>query len=167
MYLLCVSESFTVSIGDVLVFLCAVVFSIQILEVDYFSPKTDGVVLSCVQFFVCFILSSVLALIFDKPDISQIIDGIIPVLYAGVMSSGVAYTFQILGQKNFNPTAAAMILSLEAVISTVAGYLAFYIGFLTQDQSLTSTQIVGCVIVFGAVIFAQIPFDKLKIRKKF
>lgn len=165
MYLLCVSESFTVSKGDVLVFLCAVVFSIQILEVDYFSPKTDGVVLSCIQFLVCFVLSFILAMVFDKPDFTQIIDGIIPVLYAGIMSSGVAYTFQILGQKNFNPTVAAMILSLEAVISTVAGYAAYYMGFLTQDQSLTSTQIIGCVIVFVAVIFAQIPFDNLKIRK--
>lgn len=165
MYFLCVTESFIISIGDILVLICAVVFSIQILAVDYFSPKTDGVILSCIQFFVCFIISSVLALIFDKPSISQIFDGIIPVLYAGIMSSGVAYTFQILGQKNFNPTAAAMILSLEAVISTVAGYIAYNLGFLTQDQSLTSFQIAGCIIVFCAVIFVQIPIDKLKRHK--
>lgn len=162
MYFLCVTESFSVSIGDILVFICAVIFSVQVLLVDYFAPKTDGVVLSCVQFFVCFVISLVLALIFDKPNFSQIIDGIIPVLYAGIMSSGVAYTFQILGQKNFNPTAAAMILSLEAVISTIAGNLAFTLGFLTQDQSLTSIQLVGCAIVFCAVIFVQLPVDKLK-----
>ena len=165
MYFLCVTESFTISIGDILVLICAAIFSVQILTVDYFSPKTDGVVLSCIQFFVCFITSTILALIFDKPSINQIVDGIVPVLYAGIMSSGVAYTFQILGQKNFNPTAAAMILSLEAVISTVAGYAAYNLGFLTQDQSLTSIQIVGCVIVFSAVIFVQIPVDKLKKHK--
>lgn len=165
MYFLCVTESFTVSIGDILILICAVIFSVQILAVDYFSPKTDGVVLSCIQFFVCFIISLVLALIFDKPSINQIVDGIIPVLYAGIMSSGVAYTFQILGQKNFNPTAAAMILSLESVISTVAGYIAYNFGFLTKDQSLTSIQITGCVIVFCAVIFVQIPVDKLKKHK--
>lgn len=165
MYFLCVTESFTVSIGDILILICAVIFSVQILAIDYFSPKTDGVVLSCIQFFVCFIISLVLALIFDKPSINQLVDGIIPVLYAGIMSSGVAYTFQILGQKNFNPTAAAMILSLESVISTVAGYIAYNFGFLTKDQSLTSIQITGCVIVFCAVIFVQIPVDKLKKHK--
>lgn len=162
MYLLCVTESVGISLGDILVFVCAIFFSIHILLIDYFSPKTDGVILSCIQFFVCFIISTILALIFDKPTLQQIADGIIPILYAGIMSSGVAYTLQIIGQKNFNPTAAAMILSLESVISALAGYIAYVCGFLTQDQSLTVIQMVGCVIIFGAVIFVQIPFDKLK-----
>ena len=165
MYLLCVTESVGVSLGDVLVFICAIFFSVHILLIDYFSPKTDGVVLSCIQFFVCFVISTILALIFDKPTLQQITDGIIPVLYAGVMSSGVAYTLQIIGQKNFNPTAAAMILSLESVISALAGYFAYALGFLTQDQSLTIMQIVGCVIIFGAVIFVQIPFDRIRLKR--
>ena len=118
--------------------------------------------MSCIQFFICFIISTILALIFDKPTFQQITDGIIPVLYAGIMSSGVAYTLQIIGQKNFNPTAAAMILSLESVISALAGYIAYVCGFLTQDQTLTILQIIGCIIIFGAVIFVQIPFDKIK-----
>ena len=165
MYLLCITDSFSISLGDALVFICAIFFSVHILFIDYFSPNTDGVTLSCIQFFVCFFISTILALIFDKPTLQQIYDGIIPVLYAGIMSSGVAYTLQIIGQKNFNPTAAAMILSLESVISALAGYFAYSCGFLTQDQSLTVIQIVGCVIIFGAVIFVQIPFDKIKLKR--
>jgi len=164
MYFLCVTESIGISLGDILVFICAIFFSMHILIIDHFSPKTDGVVLSCIQFFVCFVISTILALFFDKPSLKQIVDGIIPVLYAGVMSSGVAYTLQIIGQKNFNPTAAAMILSLESVISALAGYVAYVCGFLTQNQSLTAIQIFGCVIIFGAVIFVQVPFDKIKLR---
>lgn len=162
MYLLCVTDNFSVSAGDILVFICAILFAVHILIVDHFAPMTDGAVLSCIQFFICFIISLILALIFDSPTWQQIIDGIIPVLYAGIMSSGVAYTFQILGQKNFNPTASAMILSLESVISAISSYIAYSVGFLSQDQTLTMVQIVGCAIVFGAVIFVQIPVDKLK-----
>lgn len=165
MYFLCITDEFSISIGDILVFICAILFSVHILIVDNFAPKTDGVILSCIQFFVCFAISAVLALIFDATTLKQITDGIIPVLYAGVMSSGVAYTFQILGQKNFNPTAAAMILSLESVISAISGYISYSFGFLSQDQSLTIIQILGCAIIFGAVIFIQIPIDKLKRHK--
>lgn len=166
MYFLCVTEDFLISIGDMLIFICAILFSIHILIIDYFSPKTDGVVLSCIQFFICFLISTMLSLIFDKPTLQQLVDGIIPVLYAGVMSSGVAYTFQIIGQKNFNPTAAAMILSLESVISAISGYFAYHFGWLSIDQTLTAMQIVGCAIVFCAVIFVQIPLDRLKIKNK-
>lgn len=165
MYFLCITDEFSISIGDILVFICAILFSVHILIVDNFAPKTDGVILSCIQFFVCFAISAVLALIFDATTLKQITDGIIPVLYAGVMSSGVAYTFQIFGQKNFNPTAAAMILSLESVISAISGYISYSFGFLSQDQSLTIIQILGCAIIFGAVIFIQIPIDKLKRHK--
>ena len=165
MYFLCITDEFSISIGDILVFICAILFSVHILIVDNFAPKTDGVILSCIQFFVCFAISAVLALIFDATTLKRITDGIIPVLYAGVMSSGVAYTFQILGQKNFNPTAAAMILSLESVISAISGYISYSFGFLSQDQNLTIIQILGCAIIFGAVIFIQIPIDKLKRHK--
>ena len=167
LYMLCMTESFSLSLGDTLVFICAILFSIHILVIDYFSPKTDGVILSCIQFFVCFVISGILALIFDNPTWQQISSGAVPVLYAGIMSCGVAYTLQILGQKNLNPTVAAIILSCESVISTVAGYIAYKIGFLSTDQSLTIVQILGCVIVFAAVIFVQLPIpSKLSAKKK-
>ena len=160
LYLLCMTESFSLSYGDILVLICAILFSVHILVIDYFSDKADGLIVACVQLFVCFIISSILALIFDKPTFTQIQNGILPILYAGIMSSGVAYTLQVLGQKNFNPTAAAIILSLESVVSAIAGYFAYIFGFLINDQSLTYIQIIGCIIVFMAVIFAQLPITK-------
>lgn len=162
MYFLCMTESFALSLGDALTLVCAIIFSIHILIVDHYAPQTDGVVLSCIQFFVCFVISLVLALIFDNPSFQQLIDGIIPILYAGIMSSGIGYTFQILGQRNFNPTAAALILSLESVISAISGYIAYELGLLSTNQSLTALQITGCAIVFAAVIFVQLPITKLK-----
>ncbi len=165
LYLLCMNgEAFSISTGDLLVLLCAVMFAVHILVIDRFSPQTDGVVLSCIQFFVCFVISLVGALIFEQPSFDQITDGAISVLYAGIMSSGVAYTLQIVGQKGLDPTVAALILSLESVVATIAGYIAYLVGFLENDQTMTARQIAGCVVVFAAVILVQLPWDK--IRKK-
>lgn len=160
MYLLCVSGDFRIGIGDSLVFMCAIIFAIHIMVIDYFAPKADGVVLSMIQFLVCGIVSITGAFLFETPTWTQITDGIIPILYAGIMSCGVAYTLQIMGQKGVNPTVAALILSMESVISMLAGYLAFKVGFLKTDQTLTIRQIAGCVIVFTAVIIVQLPVKK-------
>lgn len=162
MYLLCIDGSFTIGTGDLLVLICSVLFAVHILVIDHFSPLADGVMLSCIQFFVCAIISGVLMLIFEEPSLGQLIDGAIPVLYAGVLSSGVGYTLQIVGQKGLNPTAAALILSLESVISSVAGYLAYRVGFLTTDQTMTARQVAGCVVVFAAVILVQVPIPSRK-----
>ena len=162
LYLLCITGDFSVSAGDLLVLACAAVFAVQMMLIDHFAPKTNGVLLACIQFFVCAVFSGILALIFDDPSWQQIQDGLIPVLYTGIMSSGVAYTCQILGQRNFNPTIAAMIMSMESVISVAASFLAYKWGFLTQNQTLSALQILGCVIMLAAVIFVQLPFDKLR-----
>ncbi len=165
LYMLCITESLSLSLGDLLVFICAVFFAIHILIIDCFSPKTDGVLLSCIQFFVCALTCGVIALFFEQPTWEQLTQGAIPILYTGIMSSGVAYTLQIIGQKNFNPTVAALIMSMESVISAVASYFAWRMGFLTQDQSMSAVQILGCVIMFCSVIFVQLPFDKLRRQK--
>lgn len=166
MYLLCVTEGFSVSFGDILILICAFLFAVQILFVDRFSPKTDGVFLSCSQFLVGAVVCGIIALIIEHPTLSQLKDGLIPILYTGIMSSGVAYTLQIIGQRNFNPTIAAMIMSLESVISAIAGSAAFSLGLLSTDQSMTLLQILGCVIMFSAVVFVQLPIDKLLKKKK-
>ncbi len=166
MYLLCIQGSFKVGIGDTLVFICALVFTVHILVIDYFSPRTDGVIISCIQFLVCGIICTTIALIVEKPEFSQLIDGAVPILYAGVMSCGVAYTLQIVGQKGVNPTIAALILSLESVVSVLAGWVAYEIGFLKDDQTLTFRQIIGCVIVFAAVILVQLPIEEWIEKKK-
>lgn len=165
MYLLCMSESLTIGMGDVLVFLCAIFFTAHIMVIDYFSPKTDGVVVSCIQFLVCGIICTVCAFIWGSPAWSQLSSGAGALLYAGVMSCGVAYTLQIVGQKGVNPTVAALLLSLESVVATVAGVIAYRLGFLGTDQSMTFPQVIGCVVVFAAVVLVQLPqewFEKKK-----
>ncbi len=169
MYLLCVNgESLSISAGDLLVLGSALIFSVHILVIDKFSPLTDGVVLSCIQFFVCGVVSTIGAFIFEEPSWSQIIDGIIPVLYAGVLSCGVGYTLQIVGQKGLDPTASALILSMESVVAAISGYVAGATGLLKTDQTMTPQQIAGCAIVFAAVILVQLPWDNIgqKFKKK-
>ena len=157
MYLLCMTESFALSKGDTFVFLCALFFTGHIMVIDYFSPKTDGVVISCIQFAVSGILCTIAAFIWGSPAWSQITSGVSTLLYAGIMSCGVAYTLQIIGQRGVNPTVAALLMSLESVVATIAGVVAFKIGFLKTDQTMTGRQALGCVIVFAAVILVQLP----------
>lgn len=166
MYLLCMTESLYLGTGDIMVFLCAVVFAAHIMIVDYYSPKTDGVIISCIQFAVCGVVCGLGALIWEQPTISQLSGGMGSLLYAGVLSCGVAYTLQIVGQKGVNPTVAALIMSLESVVATVAGWVAYKIGVLSTDQSLTVRQILGCVIVFVAVILVQLPEEWFCARKR-
>ena len=155
LYFLCITESFSIGKGDILVFLCALVFSVHILVIDHFSPKVDGVKMSCIQFFVCGLLCAVPMLLFETPDITQLLAAWKPVLDAGIMSSGVAYTLQIVGQKGMNPTVASLILSLEAVVSVLAG-------FVMLDQQLTMRETMGCAFMFCAIVLAQLPQKNIK-----
>ena len=155
LYMLCMtSESFSLSKGDFLVLICAGFFSLHILIIDYFSPKVDGVRMSCIQFFVCGIISVIIAFIFESPSLSAILSGWLPILYAGVLSCGVAYTLQIVGQKNMDPTVASLILSLESVFSVLAGWLIL-------KQTMTLREFSGCGLMFLAIILAQLP-DRMK-----
>ncbi len=135
--------------GDILVFLCALVFAVHITIIAKYSPVCEPVALSCVQFFVCFILSLVLSLIFEAPSFSNIASGWVSILYAGLLSSGVGYTMQIAAQKNINETVASLILSLESVFSAV-------FGFLVLGQQMNAKQLLGCVIVFACVVISQV-----------
>lgn len=149
-YLLCMSDSLSFSLGDFLILLCALAFSIHILLIDYFSARGDGVVISCIQFFVSAICCGVGAFIVESPKLSEIFAAYIPLLYAGVLSCGVAYTLQIVGQKQIDPTVASLILSLESVIAVLAGWIIL-------GQSLTGREMLGCVFVFLAIILVQLP----------
>lgn len=149
-YFLCITESFSINYGDVLLFFCAVCFTFHILIIDYFAPKADGVALSCIQFWFSGVVCMSIAVLREKPEISSVIAAALPILYAGVMSCGVAYTLQIIGQKNMKPAVASLILSLESVISVLAGWVILH-------EVLTGRQLLGCTLVFGAVILAQLP----------
>ena len=149
-YFLCITESFSINAGDGLVFLCAVSFSFHIMIIDYFAPKADPVALSCIQFWFSGVLSSIPALLMEHPSFLGVVQATGPIMYAGVLSCGVAYTLQMVGQAKMNPTVASLILSMESVISVLAGWLIL-------KEVLTKRQGFGCCLVFAAVILAQLP----------
>lgn len=151
LYLLCMTEgAFKLQTGDLLVLAGAVGFTFHILVIDYYSPRADGVKLSCIQFLTCAVLSAVGMLLFEEPKLSQILAAWLPILYAGVMSCGVAYTLQIIGQKGMNPTVASLILSLESVVSLLAGWVIL-------GQKLSGRELLGCALAFAAIIIVQLP----------
>ncbi|MCI9359952.1 MAG: DMT family transporter [Hungatella sp.] len=150
MYLLCMTEGFHVGKGDLYLFFGAIAFSFHILVIDYFSPKTDGVFISCVQFFTAGVLAFLAMMFTEQPSLSSILKAWLPIGYAGVMSCGVAYTLQVVGQKNTDPTVAALILSLESAFSLLAGWVIL-------GQKLSLKELFGCVLVFCAILLAQVP----------
>ncbi len=159
LYFLCMNDSMSIQKSDVFVFLSAVCFAVHILVIDHYAPFVDGVRLSCIQFLVCGILSAVPMAVFETGhSAAEIIawagtlsglDAWLPILYAGICSSGVGYTLQVVGQKGVNPTAASMLLSLESVFSVLAG--ALFLG-----ERLTGREIFGCVLIFSAIVFVQL-----------
>jgi drug/metabolite transporter (DMT)-like permease len=168
LYFLCMTGSLTLQGSDVLVLLCAVAFSVHILVIDYFSPLVDGVKMSCIQFLVCGVLGIIPTVCFDMQPASGGLqvwlsslgtwDVWMPILYAGVMSCGVGYTLQIIGQDGVNPTVASLLMSLESVFSVLAGMVLLH-------ESMSGRELLGCVLVFAAVIFAQLPVDRLSQNK--
>lgn len=154
LYFLCVTDSISsINKGDIITLISSIFFAIHILLVDYFSPKCDGVKLSCIQFFTCSFISFIAMFIFEKPNINYILQAWLPIMYAGVFSSGIGYTLQTMGQKNFNPVIASLILSLESVVSVLAGWIILH-------QSLSTQEIFGCILVFSAIILVQILLPK-------
>ena len=151
LYFLCMTGGgFSLDLGTLLGLCCAFLFSCHILVIDYFSTRVDGVKMSCIQFFTCAVLAGIGMLLFEQPTWANILAAWKPILYAGAMSSGVAYTFQIIGQKGLRPTIASLIMSLESVISAISGWLLL-------DQALSAREIFGCVLMFGAIVLAQLP----------
>ena len=156
MYLLCIRPGEgRIQVGDLLLTACALAFTGHILVIDHFSPLVDGVKMSCIQFFVCAILSGIFMMILERPSVSAIFTAWLPIAYAGIMSSGVAYTLQIVAQKDMNPTVTSLILSLESVISLLAGWVILH-------QVLSGRELLGCAIVFSAIILVQLPLSKSK-----
>lgn len=154
LYLLCMKGAFSLNGGDVLLILCAVGFSVHIMVVDYFSPKLDGMILSCIQFLVAGLVSGIGMLLSEQFDWHMVLLAAKPILYSGVLSCGVGYTLQVIAQKGLNPTVASLLMSLESVVSVIAG-------FLVLHEVLSGRELLGCVFMFAAVILAQIPVKRL------
>lgn len=148
LYFLCMNESFTLAKGDIWIFTCAILFALQILAIDYYAPKVNTVKLSCLQFAVVGVLS-IIPMMFERPVLSDITSCIPSIAYAGIMSSGVAYTLQIVGQKHVKAEVASILMSLESVFSVI-------FGFLILRQKLSVRELVGCLLMFVAVILIQV-----------
>ena len=157
MYLLCIDSSFTVNHGDVLTLICALFFTAHIMVIDKFSPKVDGVKHSCIQFLFAGIVGIIAMFIFEEPNMADILACWLPILYAGVLSSGVGYTLQIVAQKHAEPTVASIVMSLESVFAALAGWL-----LINQPMSLR--EIFGCVLMFGAITIVQLPEKNKTLR---
>ena len=149
MYLLCINEDFKIERGDIFLFFCAIAFALHIIIIDYFK-ETDGLTLSCLQFFVSGVICLIGALVSEKIEINLIIKAIIPLLYAGVFSCGIAYTLQIVAQKYIHPAVATLVLSLESVFSVLAAWVILH-------DTLSLKELLGCFIVFIFVVYAQLP----------
>ena len=159
LYLLCIKNGFTVEFGDILVLFSGFLFTFQILSIDYMMEKgADPIQTSCMQFFVVCILSAVFAFIFESPDLSLLWDAKIEIMYAGFLSSGIAYTLQMIAQKDADPTSASLLMSLESVFAVLAGWLVL-------GESLSGRELLGCLFVFIAVILAQVQFPPSKKKR--
>ncbi len=155
LYFLCINESLTVNKGDLLLLMCAVVFSVHIIVIDKFSPNCDGIRLSIVQFVTAGIISVTIMLIVEKPQMSDLVSAWLPIAYAGALSCAGGYTLQIIGQKySTNPTVASLLMSLESVFSVLAQMV-----ILSDIPSVR--EFAGCAMMFGAIVLAQLP-DKKK-----
>ncbi len=158
LYLLCMTDSsFTIEVSDLLLILCAIFFTAHILVIDYFTKRVDAVRLSCLQFFVVAILSGIVMLIAEKPDWSLLPQCTVPLLYTGVLSSGIAYTLQIVAQKGSNPIVVTILMSLESLFAVLAD--------AALGGGMSAREYFGCAVMLAAVILAQLPpLDKW--RKK-
>lgn len=151
MYLLCMDgSSFKISVGDFLLLGCAILFAVHIMVIDRFAPTSDCVRMSCIQFFVAGLCSLIAALFTEEIRVAYVTAAALPILYTGVLSSGVAYTLQIVAQKDTDPTSAALICSLESVFALLGGWL-------LMQESFTVRELLGCVLTFGAIILSQLP----------
>ncbi len=160
LYLMCIDSTLSINYGDVLTLICAFVFSCHIITIDKFSPKVDGVKLSFLQFFVCGALGLVYMFIFEQPQLKPILSCWVAIGYAGVFSCGVGYTLQIIGQKYTDPTSASILMSLESVFATLSTVVLVALGLELTGGQLEPKEILGCVLMFAAILLVQLPEKK-------
>ena len=153
MYLLCVTEGFRLTRGDTLVVICAILFSFHILSCDHFVQRGDPLMISALQFLTCFLLTAVFALLLEDPTWNRIRSAAVPILYCGLISGGIGYTFQMIGQKYTDPAVASLIMSLESVFAVLGGAVILH-------ERMSMREAAGCIVLFLAIILAQLPSPK-------
>lgn len=152
LYLLCITDGFTIKLADGLIMGCALFYAIQIILIDYYSERVDPIKLSFLEFIICGILSGVVMLMVETPQLQGILDCAIPIVYTGILEVSIAFTLQIVGQKDTPPAIAAIIMSLEAFFSVLCG-------FLFLGEVMTFRELIGCGLMLTAFIVTQIHFD--------
>ncbi len=158
LYLLCVDGDFTIGRGELLTLACALGFTVHILVIDHFAPRVDGVQMSCIQFFVCAALAAAATALWEEPSPSAILQCWLPICYAGILSAGVGYTFQIVAQRDTSPMVASLLMSLESVFAVL-------FGALLLRERLSGREYLGCVLMFAAVVLAQLPGRRAAVEK--
>ena len=150
LYLLCMNESFSIGKGDMIVLISAIAYAVHIIAIGHFAPKVDCVKLSCLQFLVCGVISVVVMFVFEKPNLQNILNAWLPILYAGALSGGVGYTLQTVAQKWTKPSVASLLMSLESVFAVLAGAVILH-------QIPTLSESAGCILMFISIIIIQLP----------
>ena len=150
MYLLCITDDFSLTYGDMLVCICALLFSCHILCCDHFVRLGNPLFISAIQFTTVAVISSVAAFIAEEPSWQKVISAAIPILYCGIVSGGIGYTLQMIAQKYTDPTIASLLMSLESVFAVIAGALLL-------GERMTARELAGCIIMFAAIVLVQIP----------
>lgn len=159
MYFLCIKDGFSLSQSDTLVCICALFFSFHILCCDHFVKRGDPVLISAIQFAAATVISSVAAAITEDPSVDKIISALIPILYCGIVSGGIGYTLQIVAQKFTDPTIASLLMSMESVFAVITGAVIL-------NEQMSPRELAGCIIMFAAIVFVQIPLPKLRAKEK-
>lgn len=149
LYFLCIKESEGLSFGDILIFICSIGFALHIMVVDHYVKACNSIMLSIIQYAVCCIVCIIPMLFSDKPEITDIINSRATIAYAGILSTGIGYTLQIVAQKNINPSAASLILSMESVFAVLSGWI-------IMEQELSPREIFGCILMLTAIIISQL-----------
>ena len=150
LYLLSMQGGFYLERGDSLVLLSAFLFAFQILSVNKYAPLMNGILLTCLQFFTEAVLATVCMFVFEAPTLQALQGAFWSIVYAGVMSSGIAYTLQVITQKHLDPTLASLIMSLESVFAALTGWLVLH-------QTLSAREMAGCLLMFTSILLSQLP----------
>lgn len=159
MYLLCLTEGFTLERGDTLLCISALLFSCHILCCDYFAPKGEPVTIAAIQFATVSAISWPVSFLVENPSMGGLLAAGVPILYCGLMSGGVGYTFQLIAQRHTDPTPASLLMSLESVFAVLAGALLLH-------ETMSTRELLGCAVIFASVILVQIPMPQRKKAKK-
>lgn len=153
LYFLCITDSFQIAYGDFIVLIGAFFWASHVLLIDRFLPEVSPARLAMAQFGICALYNTIGMLLFEHPTLETLLPCLVPIAYAGIMSGGVGFTLQIFGQRYTSPTVASLLMSMEAVFGAI-------FGFLILKELMSARELIGCLLMFAAIIISQLPSRK-------